>query len=293
MPELPEVETIRQDLRRKILNKKIADVQILNKKTVQNDEGEFLRILKNNKITEIDRVGKLIIFKLADKNFLLTHLKMTGQLIYVKDKPFDSAQGKEIMAGGHSEKNTDLNLPNKHTRVVILFEDWTKLYFNDLRLFGYMRIVGEKEKEKIKQSFGIEPFTKNFTLSNFTKIFANRKTAVKPLIMNQQLIAGLGNIYADEVCFAAGINPFQLAGDLKKIEIKKLFTAIEKVLGKAIENRGTTFNNYVDSDGKKGNFVKYLKVYGREGELCKKCKNPLKRKKMSGRSTIFCGICQK
>lgn len=285
MPELPEVETIRQDLRKKVLDKKITDVQILNKKTVQNEEGEFVDVLKNNKIKEIDRIGKLIIFELADKSFLLVHLKMTGQLIYKNET--------EITAGGHSEKNTDLNLPNKHTRVVIGFEDNAKLYFNDLRMFGYMKVVGEKEKEKIKLGFGIEPLTENFILSNFEKIFEGRKTALKPLLLNQQIIAGLGNIYVDEVCFAAGINPFRQASELNKKEIKKLFTVIEKVLKQAILKRGTTFNNYVDSDGKKGNFVKFLKVYGRDGQPCKKCNNPLKRKKMTGRGTVFCGICQK
>ena len=171
MPELPEVETICDDLRQKILNKKIIDAQILHKRTVQNEEGDFLRILKSNKIKEIDRIGKLIIFELnpsplkgcagqVSKNFLLVHLKMTGQLIYVKDK--------EITAGGHSEAKTDLVLPNKHTRVIITFGDKAKLYFNDLRLFGYMKIVGKKAKEKIKLDFGIEPLTGNFTLNNLT-----------------------------------------------------------------------------------------------------------------------------
>ena len=293
MPELPEVETIRQDLRRKILDKQIIDVQILNKKTVQNEEGKFLRILTNNRIKEIDRVGKLLIFELNRKNFLLAHLKMTGQLIYVKDKPFGLAQGREITAGGHSERNTDLNLPHKHTRVIITFEDNAKLYFNDLRLFGYMKIVGEKDKEKIKLAFGIEPLTKNFTLSNFENIFKNRKTSLKAILLNQQLIAGLGNIYADEVCFAAGVNPFKPANELKKPEIKKLFLEIQKVLKQAILSRGTTFNNYVDSDGNKGNYLEHLKVYGRADEPCAKCKVGLKRRKLGGRSTVFCSICQK
>lgn len=285
MPELPEVETIRRDLHHKVLNKKIIDVQILNKKTVHNKEKVFLNILKNGKIKDIDRVGKLIIFELGDKNFLLVHLKMTGQLIYVKDK--------EVTAGGHSEKKTDLNLPNKHTRVILTFEDKAKLYFNDLRMFGYMKIVDEKEKERIKNSFGIEPLTGNFTLSNFEKIFSNRKTALKAILLNQKVIAGLGNIYVDEVCFAAGVNPLKRANKLKKEEIKKLFLSIEKILKQAILKRGTTFNNYLDSDGNRGNFVGYLKVYGRGGESCKKCQNTLKKTKLAGRGTVFCLNCQK
>lgn len=285
MPELPEVETIRRDLRHKILYKKIIGVQILHKKTVHNKEKDFWRILKNNKIKEIDRAGKLIIFELAGKNFLLAHLKMTGQLIYVKNN--------EITVGGHSETKTNLNLPNKHTRVIISFADKAKLFFNDLRLFGYMKIVDAKAKNKIKLGFGIEPLTANFTLNNFAKIFKNRKTSLKAVLLNQKLIAGVGNIYADEACFAAGINPFKQANKLTKKEIKKLFLAIEKILKKAILKRGTTFNNYVDSDGNKGNYIKYLKVYGRGGKSCNQCQNILKKKKLAGRSTVFCVDCQK
>lgn len=294
MPELPEVETIRQDLRRKILNKKIIGVQILHKKTIHNKKKDFWRILKNNKVKEIDRVGKLIIFELNRKNFLLVHLKMTGSLILQKDK--------EIMAGGHSNVNMELashhkgagfNLPNKHTRVIIIFEDKARLFFNDLRLFGYMKIVGAKAKDKIKLGFGIEPLAANFTLSNFEKIFKNRRTSLKAILLNQKLIAGLGNIYADEACFAAGINPFKQANKLTKEEIKKLFVSIEKLLKYAILKRGTTFNNYVDSNGNRGNYTKYLKVYGRGGKSCKKCQNILKKTKLAGRGTVFCVRCQK
>jgi len=285
VPELPEVETIRQDLRRKVLNKKITAVEILNKKTVYNIRRVFVGVLKGNKIIGIGRAGKLLIFKLKDKKFLLVHLKMTGQLIYEKSG--------EITAGGHSEEKTDLALPNKHTRVIITFADRSWLYFNDMRLFGYMKIADEKTKNKIVGNFGIEPFTKKFTYNNFTNIFKNRKTSLKAILLNQNLIAGLGNIYADESCFQAGIRPDRKAVSLNSKEIKKLYQAIKIVLKKALENRGTTFNNYVDSDGRSGNFADKLKVYGRAGEACRKCQNKLKRIKLAGRSTVFCGKCQK
>lgn len=286
MPELPEVETIRQDLRQRILNKKITDVQIIHSKTVKNDDKVFVDILKNNQIKEIDRIGKLIILELKDgKNYLLVHLKMTGQLIYQK--------GKDLSVGGHSDEVFDLNYPNKHTRVIITFVDKSNLFFNDLRIFGYMHIVDEKEKQMIKSKFGIEPLTASFTLEAFTNLVKNKKTNLKALLLNQQMIAGLGNIYVDETCFEAGIMPTKSAGKLKPDEINKLYSSIQKILKKAVENRGTTFNNYVDSDGKKGNFVKHLQIYGRGGEPCKKCKTVLVKQKLVGRGTVYCIQCQK
>ena len=296
MPELPEVETIRRDLCQKILNKKIVKVNIVNPKSVRNSRRDFLSGLRGNKIKSIDRVGKLMVFCLPEKEFLLVHLKMTGQLIY--------KQGKKIIAGGHGEPESafgrpgdkvmaNLAVPNKHTRVIITFADKSKLFFNDLRLFGYMKKVGRAEKDKIAAAFGIEPLTRGFSLAKFAAIFKNRKTSLKAILLNQNLIAGLGNIYVDEVCFRAGLKPNRSAGNLAKTEIAKLYQAIQFILKKAIAKRGTTFNNYIDADGNKGNFIKYLQVYGQGGAPCKKCKNLLKKIRLSGRGTVFCEKCQK
>ena len=285
MPELPEVETIRRDLLKKVVNKKISNISILNKKTVRNKQDFFLRALKGNKITDIKRTGKLIIFQLDKNGYLLTHLKMTGQLVYKK-------KGK-ITAGGHSLLQGGLDLPNKHTRVRIDFADKSILFFNDMRLFGYMEIVDSEKLRAVLDRFGIEPLTPNYTLEKFINIFKNRRTSLKSILLNQNLIAGLGNIYADESCFQAGIRPDRKAVSLNSKEIKKLYQAIKIVLKKALKNRGTTFNNYVDSDGQSGNFVDKLKVYGRAGEACKNCRNKLKRIKLAGRSTVFCEKCQK
>ncbi|OGH84114.1 MAG: DNA-formamidopyrimidine glycosylase [Candidatus Magasanikbacteria bacterium RIFOXYB2_FULL_40_13] len=285
MPELPEVETIRRDLLKKVVNKKISNISILNKKTVRNKQDFFLRALKGNKITDIKRTGKLIIFQLDKNGYLLTHLKMTGQLVYWK-------KGK-ITAGGHSLSQGGFDLPNKHTRVRIDFEDGAVLFFNDMRLFGYMEIVDSEKLRVVLDKFGIEPLTPNYTPEKFVDIFKNRRTSLKAILLNQNLIAGLGNIYADESCFQAGICPDRKAVSLNSKEIKKLYQAIKIVLKKALENRGTTFNNYVDSDGRSGNFVDKLKVYGRAGEACKNCRNKLKRIKLAGRSTVFCEKCQK
>lgn len=284
MPELPEVETIRRDLIKQVLNKKIKKVIIKKSRLVKNPDNFFIKNLVGNKIVAIDRIGKLIIFVLQNKLYLLTHLKMTGQLIYIKKKM--------RTVGGHSYKSDPMNYPNKYTYVVIEFTDNSNLYFNDMRTFGYMQIVNEKELELIKTKFGIEPLTKNFTFANWEKLFSNKKTNLKALLLNQQLIAGIGNIYADEICFAAKIRPTRQVNKLTKQEIRELFNQTKKIIRQAINQRGTTFNNYVDTLGRKGNFVKHLQVYGRNNDKCKICQTTIKKIKLAGRGTHFCPQCQ-
>jgi formamidopyrimidine-DNA glycosylase len=168
MPELPEVETIRRDLQNKIIGKKIADVFVNDKRTIKSDLGEFKKTLVGNKFVKIERRGKLLIFVLANKKFLLIHLKMTGQLIYkIKIK-----NEIEIVAGGHSESTNNFHLPDAYTRVIINFVDKSTLFFNDMRIFGYMKIVDEKEKERIiKENFGIEPDElKVYKVTKFIKL---------------------------------------------------------------------------------------------------------------------------
>lgn len=293
MPELPEVETIRQGLRQNILAKKIIAVEVKKKNIVKNPKKYFVDFLQNQHFVDVARIGKLLIFHLQDKNyFLLIHLKMTGQLIF-QDK-------KKILAGGHSgPKITDL--PNKYSHVIFHFTDKAKLFFNDLRQFGYLKIVDQKEKEKIVAQFGIEPLQANFTFANFLAIFkakhpkgAYLKVPVKALLLNQKLIAGLGNIYVDEVCHQAGVLPQRLVNTLQEEEIKKLFKASQKIIKLAIAKRGTTFSDYRDTDGKYGNFSDCLKVYGRGGETCLTCgQENLKKIKLNGRGTTFCMTCQK
>ncbi len=284
MPELPEVETIRQDLRQKIVGKKIQDLILSKKARLNKSQKFFVDFFVGNHFIEIERIGKLIIFILSDnQHVLLIHLKMTGQLIYKKNS--------KVIPGGHNDIST-INVPNKHTHVQFNFEDGSKVFFNDMRRFGYLNIEPIKKLEKIKSKYGIEPLTPNFTWDNFVKIFKNKNMVLKALLLNQQIISGLGNIYVDEICFDAGIRPDRKVDMLTLIELKKLFLSIKKIIKKAIENRGTTFNNYVDGDGNKGNFVKYLKVYRRGGEDCKICKSILQKTKVGGRGTVFCEKCQ-
>jgi len=157
-----------------------------------------------------------------------------------------------------------------------------------------MKIVDAKELERALAAFGPEPLSPEFTLKELRKILKNKKTSIKQLLMNQKFIAGIGNIYADEACFLAKIKPVRKAASLTESEIKSLYNGIKKILKLAIKKRGTTFNNYRDADGHKGNFVKYLKVYGREGEKCKRCRHGIIQKvRLGGRGTHFCPKCQR
>lgn len=287
MPELPEVETIKNDLSKKLLNKKIKEVVVKKPKLVNGGVKKFKEILSGNKFKKINRRGKLIYIELYTSGFLLIHLKMTGQLIYsFRDK---------LVAGGHSLKagNIEGKFPNKSTRVYFTFSDWSRLFFNDQRRFGYLKIVADDNLIKIKQKYGIEPLAANFTLKNFFKITAGRTKNIKALLLDQSLISGLGNIYVDESLFAAGIRPSRRANGLTRGEIERLYSAIEALIRKAIKYRGTTFNNYRDAQGKKGNFVSKLQVYGRDKERCLKCGNIIKKIKIAGRGTHYCPHCQK
>jgi formamidopyrimidine-DNA glycosylase len=297
MPELPEVETIRRDLVESIIGSEIVAVKILYLKTAKNKAAFFVKALEGHKIEEINRIGKLLILKIKQKNgeneslHLLVHLKMTGQLILV-------SKGKKTV-GGHSlsedsfESSVGGELPNRHTRIIIEFKNGDRLFFNDLRKFGYLKIVDELELEKIiAKGYGPEPLSLKLSVKYLTEKLRNKKKNIKAFLLDQKMIAGLGNIYVDESLFLAKIRPMRLAGSLNESEIKLLYQSINKIIKKAIENRGTTFNNYVDSSGRKGNFSRLLNVYGRGKLPCPTCKKEIIKTKLAGRGTHYCGYCQ-
>ena len=316
MPELPEVETIRRDLIKKILNKKITVVKVLKARSVGGSAAPFIKILTGNSFSRVDRRGKLLILRFASAALigsgktaptaLLCHLKMTGQLIYEKE----TKTKIEIVAGGHklSEKDIDA-LPNQWTRIAFVFADGSELFFNDLRLFGYMKLASTEEVEKALKKYGPEPIeiplpagegqrvrahSPEFIFDYFSSLFSKRKnTTLKALLLNQELIAGLGNIYVDEVCFCAGVRPMRRVGSVSKAEQKKIFVCIPKVLTKALKHRGTTFRNFLDSSGKKGNYTDFLRVYDRDGEPCKHCGTIIRKTVAAGRGTHFCPSCQR
>ncbi|MEK7599034.1 MAG: bifunctional DNA-formamidopyrimidine glycosylase/DNA-(apurinic or apyrimidinic site) lyase [Patescibacteria group bacterium] len=273
MPELPEVETIKRDLLKKIIGKKIAAVEIRDKKIAKPDSRTLIQALSGNQFAAIERIGKLLIFRLkTGERFLLAHLKLTGQLVYCS-----------------SEKLQKFN------RATIYFNDQSRLYFNDLRKFGYFKIADKKTKEEIvKGSFGPDALSEDFNFSYFKNQFIRRKKSrIKTILLNQKIMAGVGNIYADESLFEAGLKPTRKIESLKSAEIKKLFLAVKKILKKAVKLRGTSIRDYVDGKGRQGYFADYLKVYRREGKKCLRCKKGMIKKiRENGRGTRFCDYCQ-
>ena len=284
MPELPEVETIVRDLNLELKNKKIIAIESRDKKIFRLTARDVKNLIGRT-VKSVRRRAKMIIIDFG-ANYLIIHLKMTGQLVY-KTK-------SSVIAGGHPIANEGRELPNKFTRVILRFNDKSLLYFNDVRRFGWMKLMSAQEWARFNEKLGVEPLSRNFTLEYFKNfLWRKRKSTVKQALLDQKYISGIGNIYADESLFAARIKPFRRAHSLKPREIKKLWQAIPEILRRAIKHRGTSFNDYVDARGEAGNFIKYLKIYGRAGEKCKNCGRPIKKMKLGGRGAHWCDYCQK
>jgi len=296
MPELPEVQTIIDDLKKVVLDKKIKGVDILLPKIVRGSNKVFKNILEGNSFQDINRRGKFIIISLKRNGFLVVHLRMTGQIIY--------KQKNNLIAGGHSDQKKNfltafrdsgqVNFPNKQTHLIINFNDQSQLFYNDQRQFGFLEIVGQKEVNDLENRLGIEPLSTKFTLKHFQNLIKSRKRNIKAFLLDQENIAGLGNIYVDESLFLAHVLPTRTMDTLTKLEIKNLHLAIKKVLKLALKHRGTTFNNYVDAQGNKGSFINELKVYGQENKECFRCyKGIIKKIRVASRGTRYCSNCQK
>lgn len=263
MPELPEVETIKNFLIKKLLEKKILNVEIFSRKQFIGDKKK----IRGEKIKEIKRRGKLLIF-ILEKYALLIHLKMTGQLIFSENK----------------EKI-------KSTRVIFKLDNGY-LIFNDARKFAWIKIVKKEEIENYFLKLGKEPFDKDFTFDYLKEIVKKSSKPIKILLMDQTKIAGIGNIYANEALFLARINPQRKAKSLNETEIKNLYKTIKNVLRKGIKLGGASVRFYIRPDKSKGNFQEKVFVYKREGKNCYICGKIIKRIKLGGRSTFFCSRCQ-
>jgi formamidopyrimidine-DNA glycosylase len=290
MPELPEVETLKRQL--KVLRgKKIKSVKIGWPKMVQPfSVRQFQSRVSGRSIDSIKRRAKTLIFGLDNKSYLAVHLRLTGQLI------FQPSGDKLLIAGGHPQEGGTDNLPNKFTHIIITFSDNSVLYFNDMRKFGWMKLMSQIELDEYSSRHGYEAVSASFTLDKFKGLinrYPNRK--IKQLLLDQKLIAGIGNIYADESCFYAKVLPWRVVDTLSDSEIKKLFEGIKNILKLSIAKKGTSFKDYVHVDGNKGGFVPYLNVYGRQGEKCKrgKCCGVIQKTRLAGRGTRFCACCQK
>jgi len=279
MPELPEVETIKQELKQNIIGKKIAKVEVRLPKIINVSKKEFGKRLVGAVIKNVERRAKVLIIELSNGHSLLVHLKLTGQLIYT-ESGIESLEPRI----------------KKYTYIIFSFTDRSILLFNDLRQFGYIKIYPTKEicNLPLLKKFGPEPLDKNFTFEIFRNLLSKRKRSkIKPLLMDQNFIAGIGNAYSDEILFHARVRPQRAVSTLNDQEIKKIFDGIKKILSKATIYKGTSVDTYVDIFGKKGEFAPFLKVYGRGGKPCIKCKTKIKELKISGRTAHFCPKCQK
>jgi formamidopyrimidine-DNA glycosylase len=285
MPELPEVETIRRDLEKHLKNIEIVGVVVNTPKIVLNEEEKYKKSLVGNKITEFKRKGKFLYFKLDNGEFLVIHLKMTGQLIY-KDS-------EKINFGGHSLGEIDKTMPNKHTHIIFIFKNGGKLFFNCLRKFAYSSVFDIKKMEEVLLRIGDDIYEESFTLEKFASFFKKTDKNIKGFLLDQTKFSGVGNIYADEICFDSKILPYRKLRHISEKEIQELFKSLKKIINLAVEMRGTTFNNYRDGFGNKGNFVNELKVYGRGKKNCFICEETLEKIKLNGRGTVYCKNCQK
>lgn len=283
MPELPEVETIRKGLQKAIVGKTIVGVDVRVPKLFHGNKKEII----DKKIKNIDRRAKQIIIDVEGDNDLLIHLKMTGQLI------FDD--GKSRVAGGHPSVDWVAKLPNSTTHIIFDFSDGSKLFFNDLRKFGWVKIFDSKKlKGKLANELGVEPFDKEFTTSRLEKIIKSKpRWNIKKILTDQALISGIGNIYADEALFWARILPTRIASDISSEEIAKLRDSIIKALEIGLKYGGSSENTYYKIDGTKGQAQEHFRVYAKEGKPCNRCDNAIEKIKLNGRGTHFCKNCQK
>lgn len=291
MPELPEIETIKRGLQGLILNTKIVQSEVLNAKSFRGDAGQLV----GRKIVKIDRKGKALLMRLDDGRTILGHMRMTGQLIYIGKNQIESdLMNNGRFAAGHPDGNFVAEMPSRHTRVWFEFADGGRLYFNDLRKFGYLALMNDTDLAKDKFLCELAPEPWDMSGDVFYDILQKHaKTNVKAVLLNQKLICGLGNIYADEACFVTGIFPGTLAGDLSRSQADVLLNAACDVMRRSIDSGGSTMKDYVKPDGTRGNYLdKFAQVFRRDGEPCVKCGTTILKTRVAGRGTHYCPHCQ-
>jgi len=274
MPELPEVETVVQGLRARLEGRRILGVSLHQPLIVRGDVALLRRALPKSRIERLERRGKFIIVHLEKptslraRHCLIVHLGMTGQLFCCRPSlPYE-----------------------KHTHVTIELETGEQLRLRDPRRFGRLEVIPAARLEAYFAHLGAEPF--EISLAEFAARLARRKAPIKSLLLNQDLVRGLGNIYSDEALFAARIHPALPAGRLDVRALRRLHRAMQRVLRAAIAAEGTSFSDYVTADGRLGRFQYRLRVYGREGEPCRRCRRPIRRLVLTGRSSHYCPHCQ-
>jgi formamidopyrimidine-DNA glycosylase len=278
--ELPEVEVMRRDLEKDVVGRRIKAAEVKSSRNAMrvirrhSKRKDFTARLEGRKLTKVERRGKYVLLHLDSGDVWITHFGMSGQ--------FQRGNGRVVL--------------EPHTHVVVTFQQGGDLRFVDPRTFGEMFVTGGDELGKVKelQHIAIDPLDQVFTWPTFQYLLAERATKMKQLLMDQKFISGLGNIYSDEVLFAAGLRYDRVSNTLSSQEVRRLYRAIQETLQEAIKLRGTTLGDeaYVDLFGKPGEYQAELKVYGREGEPCRRCRTPIQTVKVSQRTSYFCPQCQ-
>ena len=287
MPELPEVEIVRQSLSKNIKGKKINQVLVRNRNLRFRLKHSFENKLKNKFILDIKRFSKYLIIEFENRSFCIIHLGMSGTIHIIKDKKKSSITNTSFY---HSPM-----LPEKHNHVEFFFSNF-KLIYNDPRRFGFFIFVDNKiNLEKRFEKFGPEPFDKKFNLKHLTDSLNGKKKNIKSFLLDQKFVSGIGNIYASEILYLSKINPLTQAKNLNKFQLKKIIKNSKKILLKAIKQGGSTIRDFKNTKGETGHFQKNFQVYGRDKKNCKRssCSGIINKITQSNRSTFFCKICQK
>ena len=277
MPELPEVETIRRDLNELVVGRKIVSVQVVLDKPLRGyPAGRFLERLTGRTVTGVGRRAKILVLELDSGDKVLVHLKMSGRLLYVSD---------------------DVPVA-KHTHLIFGLDNGRELRFVDMRKFGYIKLVegGRLEDVDELKRLGPEPLADDFSAADFARLIGSKAASRRPLkafLIDQSFLAGIGNLYADEILHAAKILPGRSMSSLSRADTDRVYRAMRRILADAIEARGTSFDLYVDAHGEQGGYVKKLQVYGRAKEPCFACGAPLLKVRLAGRGTSYCAGCQR
>ena len=286
MPELPEVETVRRGLHQLIIGRQIRSQVHDTPKSFPNSEHDVRLFLINATILDVRRRAKVLLIDLSTDYTLVIHLKMTGQLVF---------RGEETFGAGHPNESLIGELPDRSTRVTLEFIDGAKLYFIDQRKFGWMKLVPTMEVVDMPfmQKVGPEPLEDDFTAEEFAARFSRRaKTSIKAALLDQSVVAGVGNIYADESLWGAKVHPKRLVGAITSMEFELLYTELRQVMNLAIEKGGSTDKNYVNAEGKRGSYMDFARVFRREGLACPRCGAEIIKFKAAGRGTHICPVCQ-
>lgn len=273
MPELPEVETVKQTLNALVAGKRIEMVTVTLPRIIQrpSDIGQFSEILKGHTIEQVERRGKFLRI-LLDGLVLVSHLRMEGRYgVYTAGEPVE-----------------------RHTHVIFHFDDGTELRYKDVRQFGTMHLFAAGEEWELPplQKLGVEPLSPEFSAEGFTESMRRRRSFIKPVLLNQHIVVGIGNIYVDEALFRAGVHPNRLANELTDEEYLWLYKAIIDTLQDAVEAGGSSIKSYVNGQGEMGMFQHQLQIYGRQGQPCVRCDSIIMKSVVGGRGTHYCPICQ-